>query len=363
MRQKHHIIVGLSGGVDSAVAALLLKKAGHHVEGIFMKNWEEDDTDTFCSAATDKKDAELICEQLQIPFSSVNFSAEYRAHVFAEFLAAFRAGLTPNPDILCNREIKFRAFLDYARTRGADFIATGHYARLHKTPESLQLLKAIDLQKDQSYFLYALSQSQLQNTIFPLGGLHKKTVREIARYAGLINHAKKDSTGICFIGERNFKQFLTHYLEEAHGDIETPEGNVIGRHDGLMFYTNGQRRGLGIGGCKTTDGSPWYVVGRDTARNVLIVAQGKEHPLLYATSLIARHLHWIQGKPPELPATFMAKTRYRQADQACMMQTVDDDTIRVEFTQPQRALTPGQSIVFYQGEICLGGGIITSDTK
>ncbi|MDX1901028.1 MAG: tRNA 2-thiouridine(34) synthase MnmA [Gammaproteobacteria bacterium] len=355
---KKHIIVGLSGGVDSSVAALLLKQQGHHVEGVFMKNWEEDDTDSFCPASQDMADAARVCDMLGIEFTRINFSAEYWQKVFAHFLADYQAGLTPNPDILCNREIKFRAFLDYAKSRGADYIATGHYARCVQQDQQHQLLKGCDASKDQSYFLHALSQDQLAHSVFPLGELDKKTVRRIASEAGFANHAKKDSTGICFIGERKFKTFLTEYVRAQQGNIETPEGEVIGTHDGLMFYTMGQRQGLHIGGRKDSNGEPWYVVAKDPKRNALIVAQGQTHPMLYASGLIVKDVHWIHGTPAVLPQTLFAKTRYRQDDQTCMIEQLVHNQYKISFTTPQRAVTPGQSVVFYQGEQCLGGGII-----
>jgi tRNA-specific 2-thiouridylase len=352
---KKHIIVGMSGGVDSSVAALLLKEQGHFVEGVFMKNWEEDDTDTYCPASVEMADAQAICDKLQIELHRVNFAAEYWERVFTDFLAEYKAGRTPNPDILCNKEIKFKAFLHYAKQRGADYIATGHYARCHQQEDQFQLLKGLDPAKDQSYFLYTLTQDQLSQSLFPIGELKKQTVRDIANKAGFINHAKKDSTGICFIGERKFKTFLNEYLP---GYIETNEGVVLGQHDGLMFYTLGQRQGLKIGGLKNSSEAPWYVVGKNTERNVLVVAQGHSNPLLYAQSLIATDVHWIHGTPSNTPITAAAKTRYRQADQACIIAPVDEKQYKIDFIEPQRAITPGQSVVFYQGEQCLGGGII-----
>jgi tRNA-specific 2-thiouridylase len=351
---RKHIIVGMSGGVDSSVAALLLKEQGHHVEGVFMKNWEEDDTETFCPASLDMADAQAVCDQLHIELHRVNFAAEYWERVFSHFLAEYKAGRTPNPDILCNKEIKFKAFLDYAKQRGADFIATGHYVRRHEN----QLLKGLDPEKDQSYFLYALSEEQLIQSLFPVGELKKTVVRDIAAKAGFINHAKKDSTGICFIGERKFKTFLNDYLPAQPGDIETPDGSVIGQHDGLMFYTLGQRQGLKIGGQKDTPEAPWYVAQKQVDRNVLVVVQGQEHPLLYKNTLIAEQVHWINGTPAAFPLSACAKTRYRQADQPCTITRLNDNQYQVDFVIKQRAVTPGQSVVFYQGEQCLGGGII-----
>jgi tRNA-uridine 2-sulfurtransferase len=354
-----HIIVGMSGGVDSSVAAYLLKEAGHHVEGVFMKNWEGDDTDTFCPATKDRDDAQLVCEQLNIELHMVNFADKYWERVFAFFLEEYRAGRTPNPDILCNKEIKFKAFLDYAKQRGADGIATGHYVRSLQQEDRVQLLKGCDPLKDQSYFLYALNESQLAQSLFPVGELTKYQVRTIAQNLGLLNHAKKDSTGICFIGERKFKTFLSDYLPAKPGKIETSEGEVIGEHDGLMFYTIGQRQGLHIGGRKGKAESPWYAAEKDMSRNVLIVVQGDQHPALFKSSLIATTMHWI-NQPPSLPIHVTAKTRYRQPDQVCLIEQRDDTHYRVTFDQPQRAITNGQSVVFYQDDICLGGGIIES---
>jgi len=350
-----HIIVGLSGGVDSAVSAYLLKQAGHRVEAIFMKNWENDDSDS-CPAAADLADAQKVCDILNLPFHVVNFADQYWQKVFSHFLDEYRAGRTPNPDILCNREIKFRAFLDYAKKQGADYIATGHYVR--KGSQPISLLKGSDPLKDQSYFLYALDQAQLAQSLFPLGDLSKLSVRKIAADIGLENHAKKDSTGICFIGERRFKTFLNNYLPATPGSMETPEGEKMAQHDGLMFYTIGQRQGLQIGGKKGKSESPWYVAGKDLARNVLIIVQGENHPALFRQSLLTASLHWI-GQPPSLPLTVKAKTRYRQPDQACRIFPIEDEHHHILFEQPQRAITPGQSIVFYQDDICLGGGIIT----
>ena len=353
-----HIIVGMSGGVDSSVAAYLLKNAGHHVEGVFMKNWEEDDTDTYCPAAQDLADAESVCSQLSIPLQLVNFASTYWERVFAHFLDEYRAGRTPNPDILCNKEIKFKAFLDYAKQRGADVIATGHYARIESNHTHTRLLKGLDPGKDQSYFLHALNESQLAQSLFPVGELHKSQVRAIAAEIGLKNSAKKDSTGICFIGERKFKQFLSDYLPASPGNIETITGEVIGKHDGLMFYTIGQRQGLLIGGLKDKAESPWYVAKKDVDRNTLIVVQGENHPALLKNTLTTLDIHWINGTPA-FPLHTMAKTRYRQQDQSCIVEPQGKDRYLVRFHEPQRAITPGQSIVLYQDDICLGGGIIT----
>jgi len=359
MHSRKHIMVGMSGGVDSSVTALLLKEQGHHIEGVFMKNWEEDDTDTYCPASIDMADAQAVCDQLDIELHRVNFAAEYWERVFTHFLAEYNAGRTPNPDILCNKEIKFKAFLNYAKQRGADYIATGHYARCQLKDNHFQLLKGLDPNKDQSYFLYALDQNQLRYSLFPIGELDKQTVRAIANRAGFINHAKKDSTGICFIGERKFKAFLNTYLPAKPGPITTLDGQMIGQHDGLMFYTLGQRQGLNIGGLKHAAQAPWYVVAKNLVQNTLIVTQGPEHPSLYAKTLRANQIHWISGQVPALPLTAYAKTRYRQVEQACIIKQIDLDQYQIDFTTAQRAMTPGQSIVFYQQEVCLGGGIIT----
>lgn len=351
---KQHIIIGMSGGVDSSVAAYLLKRAGHKVQGVFMKNWEADDTDTYCSAEQDLADAQAVCDHLGIPFHSINFANEYWQRVFSLFLAEYQAGRTPNPDILCNKEIKFKAFLDYAQNLGADLLATGHYARI----VNKQLLKAHDQNKDQSYFLYALNAAQLAYSLFPLGELTKPQVRAIAQDIGLPNCAKKDSTGICFIGERKFKPFLENYLTAQPGPMKSIDGELLGHHEGLLFYTIGQRQGLKIGGRRDKALKPWYVVAKDMPNNTLIVAQG-EHPALYRTTLNVNQVSWINGPAP-LPLTATAKTRYRQPDQACQIQPGPDGSLHVSFAQPQRAITPGQSIVFYEHERCLGGGIIES---
>lgn len=354
IQKSSYIIVGMSGGVDSSVAAYLLKQAGHKVQGIFMKNWEGDDTDTYCPATEDIADAQAVCDLLGIELQVVNFADQYWERVFTYFLTEYRAGRTPNPDILCNKEIKFRAFLDYAKQQGADFIATGHYARISREENRVNLLKGLDPQKDQSYFLHALSQDQLAYSLFPVGDLPKTKVREIAQQIGLNNHAKKDSTGICFIGERKFKAFLNEYLPAQPGNIETLEGEVLGKHDGLMFYTIGQRQGLCLGGKAGKQEAPWYVANKDIKRNVLQVVQG-EHPALFKTNLLASQLHWI-NHPPQ--GKLRAKTRYRQPDQTCTIEFLSDHQARVLFDQPQRAITPGQSIVFYEDDICVGGGII-----
>lgn len=353
-----NIMVGMSGGVDSSVAAYLLKEAGHRVQGVFMKNWEEEASDRFCPAAKDLADAQAVCDQLDIELQLVNFADQYWERVFTHFLSEYRAGRTPNPDILCNKEIKFKAFLDYAKQRGADKIATGHYVRSHVSPTAgTQLLKGADPLKDQSYFLYALNEAQLAQSLFPVGDLPKQTVRAMASRLGLATHAKKDSTGICFIGERPFKRFLNEYLPAQPGLIQTLTGETLGSHDGLLFYTIGQRQGLHIGGQAHKPDAPWYVAGKDLENNILWVVQGDQHPALFKSSLIAGDLHWVNDAP-SLPARLHAKTRYRQTDQACHVSLLDHQKLRVEFDEPQRAITPGQSVVFYQDAICLGGGII-----
>jgi tRNA-specific 2-thiouridylase len=352
------IIVGLSGGVDSSVSALLLQQQGYDVEGLFMKNWEEDDTDEYCSAAVDADDAGKICQKLNIPFQKINFAAEYWDRVFEYFLAEYKSGRTPNPDILCNKEIKFKAFLDYALSQGAERIATGHYVRVRFYENSYQLLKGLDPNKDQSYFLYTLSQTQLSKSLFPVGELLKPEVRKIAEEFSLQTYNKKDSTGICFIGERKFKDFLKRYLPAQPGKIQTPEGKVIGQHEGLMYYTIGQRQGLGIGGQKGAAELPWYVVEKDIEKNILVVAQDHQHPKLYANQLICSQLHWVKGNAPGETFQASAKIRYRTPDQACQAKQIANDRFFVQFDKPQWAITPGQSIVLYQGEICLGGGVI-----
>ena len=354
---KGKIIVGMSGGVDSSVAALLLIEQGYQVEGLFMKNWEEDDDADYCAAAEDLADARAVCDRLGISLHSVNFASEYWDRVFQHFLHEYSAGRTPNPDILCNREIKFHAFLDHALTLGADSIATGHYVRTRTVNHHTQLLRGRDDNKDQSYFLHALSESQLARALFPLGELSKHEVREIARRHQLATHDKKDSTGICFIGERRFDTFLQRYLPAKPGTIVSDTGEVLGEHNGLMYYTYGQRKGLGIGGLQHADETPWYVVGKDLDNNVLIIAQGQNHPLLYHTMLETGHIHWINGAD-SAPTACVAKIRYRQPDQACSIESLPGNRHRVRFEQAQRAITPGQSIVFYQDEVCLGGGVI-----
>jgi tRNA-specific 2-thiouridylase len=358
-----NIIVGMSGGVDSSVAAYLLLQQGHKVQGLFMKNWEEDDSERYCSAAIDLEDAEKVSRQLDIDLLTRNFSAEYWDRVFQYFLEEYTFGRTPNPDVICNKEIKFKTFLEHALILGADYIATGHYARTQASGGTMRLLKGKDQNKDQSYFLYALNQQQLSKALFPLGDLTKSQVRAIAEQQEFVNFAKKDSTGICFIGERNFKDFLKRYLPAKPGDMRTPKGELLGKHDGLMYYTLGQRQGLGIGGRHHSNGQPWFVVGKDLASNTLIVAQGHDHPLLFSERLVAKNLNWICEPPHPLPFACNAKTRYRQADQACRIIRLDHGVCEVVFERPQRAVTPGQSVVFYHGEECLGGGIIDSTTQ
>ncbi|WP_115718499.1 tRNA 2-thiouridine(34) synthase MnmA [Gallaecimonas mangrovi] len=353
------VIVGMSGGVDSSVSAYLLKAQGYQVEGLFMKNWEEDDDTDYCTAAEDMADAQAVCDKLGIKLHKINFAAEYWDNVFEYFLEEYKAGRTPNPDIMCNKEIKFKAFLNYAADAlGADFIATGHYVRNRYENGHWQLLRGNDSNKDQSYFLYALGEQQVGQTLFPVGELPKPEVRRIAEEQGLITAKKKDSTGICFIGERKFKDFLQRFLPAQPGDIETPEGDVIGRHEGLMYHTLGQRKGLGIGGLKEASDEPWYVVDKDLDRNVLIVAQGHNHPLLFSNGLVATSLDWVDHQGPGQQVRLTVKTRYRQDDIPCTLTPLENGDVQVMFDSPQMAVTPGQSAVFYNGEVCLGGGII-----
>jgi len=353
------IVVGMSGGVDSSVAALLLKRAGHAVTGLFMKNWEDDDDDEYCSTREDLVDAAAAADVIGIELEAVNFSAEYKDRVFADFLREYSAGRTPNPDVLCNAEIKFKAFLDHAMRLGAEKIATGHYARTLFTENQHRLLKGHDAGKDQSYFLHRLNQQQLARVLFPVGDLKKSEVRRIARQAGLPNHAKKDSTGICFIGERPFREFLNKYLSKSPGKIVDEKGRNLGEHIGLAFYTIGQRKGIGIGGRKLMSGGAWYVAEKRMASHELVVVQGHDHPLLLRNSLKADEASWISGNSPEIPSSHTAKTRYRQADAACTLARAAKSEIAVEFSSPQWAVTTGQSVVLYDREICLGGGIIS----
>ena len=348
----------IAGGVDSAVAAYLLKRDGHDVVGVFMKNWEEDGEDGVCTAAADYADVKSVSETIGIPYYTVNFAKEYRERVFSYFLSEYRAGRTPNPDVLCNCEIKFRAFLDFAMTTGASRLATGHYARLGHGDGMVQLLRAADRGKDQTYFLAGLTQAQLKNAVFPIGDLQKQDVRRIAREQGFSNAAKKDSTGVCFIGERNFKKFLMQYLPAQPGDTVDETGKVVGRHDGLMYYTLGQRRGLGIGGRADGTGESWFVIGKDLDRNLLIVQQG-EHEELFSLSLEAPEMHWIAGEPPKERFDCTAKFRYRQPDRQVTV-CCEGRGAHIRFAQPERAVTPGQWVVLYDGETCLGGGPIAS---
>ena len=357
------VIVGMSGGVDSSVSALLLLQQGYQVEGLFMKNWNEDDGTEYCTAMTDLMDAASVCQKLGIHLHTANFAAQYWDNVFEHFLAEYKAGRTPNPDILCNREIKFKVFLDYAESLGADYIATGHYTRTRNENGHTYLCKGLDGNKDQSYFLHAVGENEFAKTLFPIGELDKPVVRELAEKHDLVTHNKKDSTGICFIGERRFKDFLETYLPAQPGDIITPEGTVIAQHEGLMYYTIGQRQGLGIGGVAGAPEEPWYVAQKQLETNQLLVVQGKNHPLLFEPGLKASQMHWINGEALAAGSRCMAKTRYRQPDQACTLIDVKDDSITVHFDTPQRAITPGQSIVLYDGDICLGGGVIEFPTN
>ncbi|KUI99060.1 tRNA 2-thiouridine(34) synthase MnmA [Vibrio sp. MEBiC08052] len=355
------VIVGMSGGVDSSVSAYLLQQQGYQVEGLFMKNWEEDDNEEYCTAAEDLADAQAVCDKLGIYLHTINFAAEYWDNVFEYFLAEYKAGRTPNPDILCNKEIKFKAFLEFAEEiLDADYIAMGHYVRRtfpsgHDKP---QMLRGLDNNKDQSYFLYTLSHEQIAKSLFPVGELEKPQVRQIAEEQGLITAKKKDSTGICFIGERKFTDFLSRYLPAQPGKIETPEGKVIGEHQGLMYHTLGQRKGLHIGGLKESSEQPWYVAEKDLQRNVLIAVQGSDHPRLKSEGLVASQLHWVDRLVPESPLQCTVKTRYRQTDIPCTIIPANNGKLKVIFDEPQIAVTPGQSAVFYLGDVCLGGGVI-----
>ncbi len=358
------VVLGMSGGVDSSVAAALLKQQGYHVIGLFMKNWEDDDDSEYCSTRQDLIDAASAADVVGVEFEAVNFAAEYKDRVFAEFLREYSAGRTPNPDVLCNAEIKFKAFLDHAVSLGADMIATGHYARVRHNVSStgrFELLRGTDASKDQSYFLHRLNQAQLSRTLFPVGELPKTEVRRIAQELGLANAAKKDSTGICFIGERPFREFLNRYLSHKPGAMVDDTGKVVGQHIGLSFYTLGQRKGIGLGGERGGNGDAWYVAGKDMAANRLIVVRGHEHPMLLSTHLYAQDAHWIAGLPPDEEfgrTQFGAKSRYRQTDAACALEQGQGGEFALRFDQPQWAVTPGQYAVLYDGEVCLGGGVI-----
>ncbi|MGJ7035085.1 tRNA 2-thiouridine(34) synthase MnmA [Anoxybacillus eryuanensis] len=348
------VVVGMSGGVDSSVAALLLKQQGYDVIGIFMKNWDDTDENGVCTATEDYEDVVRVCNQIGIPYYAVNFEKQYWEKVFTYFLDEYKAGRTPNPDVMCNKEIKFKAFLEHAMALGADYLATGHYARVAYRDGEYQLLRGLDANKDQTYFLNQLGQAQLSKVLFPIGELQKSKVREIAKEAGLATAGKKDSTGICFIGERNFKQFLSNYLPAQPGKMQTLDGQVKGTHDGLMYYTIGQRHGLGIGG----SGEPWFVVGKNVKDNILYVAQGFDNELLYSDAIIATNVNWVSGRKPSEPMSCTAKFRYRQPDVPVTVEMIDETTARVSFEQRVRAVTPGQAVVFYNGEQCLGGGTI-----
>lgn len=355
------VVVGMSGGVDSSVAALLLKQQGYDIIGIFMKNW--DDTDEFghCTAEEDFEDVRRVCDQIGIPYYTVNFEKEYSDKVFTYFLDEYRKGRTPNPDVMCNKEIKFKAFLERALQLGADYVATGHYARVDYYDGEYHLLRGADSNKDQTYFLNALGQHQLSKAMFPIGHLPKSEVRNMALEAGLATATKKDSTGICFIGERNFKKFLSSYLPAQPGEIQTLDGEVKGKHDGLMYYTLGQRQGLGIGGAGT--GEPWFVIAKDLQKNILYVGQGSNHPALFSSGLIATDLSWISENKPTQTFACTAKFRYRQPDQEVTVQLMGNNSCKVIFDKSQKAITPGQAVVFYKGDECLGGGIIHQSIK
>ena len=364
------VVVGMSGGVDSSVAALLLKQQGHRVVGLFMKNWEDDDDGEYCSTREDLVDAAAAADVAGVEFEAVNFAAEYKDRVFADFLREYAAGRTPNPDVLCNAEIKFKAFLDHAIKLGAEKIATGHYAGVRERAGRFELLRAADASKDQSYFLHRLNQAQLSRVLFPLADIPKTEVRRIAAEAGFGNHAKKDSTGICFIGERPFREFLNRYLPKQPGPMLDQHGKVVGQHMGLMFYTIGQRRGVGIGGKKTGSGEPWFVARKDVAANSVTIVQGHDHAWLKASHLDAQNASWVAGVPPALPPAaspqYGAKTRYRQSDAPCRFEgdaaAAPQDRFGLAFDAPQWAVTPGQSAVLYDGEVCLGGGIIAASS-
>jgi len=353
------VIVGMSGGVDSAVVAFLLKDAGYDVSCVLMKNWDDDDDEFYCSSEQDYTDALQVCDALDLPFHSVNFSKEYREKVFSHFLTEYQSGRTPNPDILCNKEIKFKFFLNYSIDLGAAKIATGHYAQIKKIKNKYHLFKGIDSTKDQSYFLYLLGQKELSKSIFPLGELTKTKVRKIAKQQGFSNFAKKDSTGICFIGERDFKKFLQHYLPAKPGKTITNDGEIVGEHNGLMYYTLGQRKGIGVGGGHGKTDEPWYVVGKNINKNELVIGQGHDHQELYSKTLKAGQLHWIADSPSNFPFRCSAKIRYRQKDQQCEISSIINEIATVTFNEKQFAPTPGQSVVLYDNDLCLGGGIIT----
>lgn len=352
------VIVGMSGGVDSSVAAWLLREQGYEVEGLFMKNWEEDDTDGYCAAAQDLADAQAVCDQLKIPLHTVNFAEKYWQRVFSYFLTEYENARTPNPDVLCNKEIKFNAFLNHALSLGADYIATGHYAKVQRHEGQATLHKAKDREKDQTYFLHAVEPAALTKTLFPIGDYLKSEVRTFAKELGLATHAKKDSTGICFIGEKRFKTFLNEFILARPGNIQNTKNETVGRHDGLMFYTFGQRQGLGIGGLTNGSEEPWYVVDKIISTNTLVVAQGNHHPMLYAQGLICGPIHWLSDTESKLPLTCYAKTRYRQPEQACVISPSNKGQHCIMFSARQRAITPGQYIVFYEKNQCLGGAVI-----
>ena len=356
MRKK--VVIGLSGGVDSSVSAWLLKEQGYDVTGLFMKNWEDDDDSEYCSSRQDFIDATAVADVIGIDIEAVNFAKEYKERVFSDFLREYSAGRTPNPDVLCNAEIKFRAFLDHAMAMGADYIATGHYARTRHTDDGVELLRGLDPTKDQSYFLHRLSQAQIERVLFPVGELPKTKVREIARSIGLPNATKKDSTGICFIGERPFREFLNRYLPTEPGPIKTPDGKVVGEHVGLSFYTLGQRKGIGVGGMRDSTGEPWFVARKDLPTNTLWICQGHDHPWLLADTLRAAEPAWVAGRAPTDDGAITVKTRYRQTDGACTLSNADDTGFSLAFPTPQWAVTPGQSAVLYRGDVCLGGGFI-----
>jgi len=359
-QKNNKIIVGISGGVDSSVTAMLLKEQGYEVEALFMKNWNDQSDGGACLWETDVEDAMLVCDKLDIPLNTVDLSSDYWDKVFKNFLSEYKNGRTPNPDVLCNQEIKFKAFLTHAEKLGATKIATGHYARIHKQDHAFQLLKGLDQNKDQSYFLCRLNQGQLQKALFPIGELEKSEVRKRAEQTGLITHDKKDSTGICFIGEQPFRQFLSRYIPPDPGLIISTNGQKIGEHEGVFYYTLGQRQGLGIGGVKGASDAPWYVVQKNIEENSLIVAQDHDHPLLHSHGLTASSINWISGEIPDIPLRCQAKNRYRQADQSCTIEKIENDSFNVSFESSQRAITPGQFIVFYKEDVCLGGGIIDS---